>query len=69
MGRGILHLIYNQKTNTMEYFKEWMDENVVARMDKFGNKFFSTQDAQYRNAIYSMEGLIEYYKKEFLINE
>lgn len=53
----------------MEDFKQWMEENVVARMDKFGNKFFSTQDALYHNAIYGMDGLIEYYKKEFLINQ
>jgi hypothetical protein len=58
-----------QNTNTMEDFKQWMEENVVARMDKFGNKFFSTQDALYHNAIYGMDELIEYYKKEFLINQ
>jgi hypothetical protein len=53
----------------MKDFKQWMDTNVVARMDKFGNQFFSTQDALYHNAIYGMDRLIEYYKKEFLINQ
>lgn len=51
-------------------FKEWMNsDQVIARIDKFGNKFFSTQDANYHNKIYGVNNLLIYYKKEFLINQ
>ena len=48
-------------------FKEWMNsDQVIARIDKFGNKFFSTQDANYHNKIYGVNNLLIYYKKEFI---
>lgn len=51
-------------------FKEWMNsDQVITRTDNFGNEFFSTQDALYRNKIYGMNNLLMYYKKEFLITE
>lgn len=49
-------------------FKEWMhSDQVVIRTDKFGNQFFSTQDALYHNKIYGVDNLLNYYKREFLM--
>ena len=51
-------------------FKEWMNsEQVITKTDKFGNKVFSTQDANYHNKIYGVNNLLTYYKKEFLITQ
>lgn len=51
-------------------FKQWMDsDQVITRMDKFGNEFFSTQDANYHNKIYGVTNLLTYYKREFLITQ
>lgn len=50
-------------------FKKWVEDNVVTMEDNFGNEYFSTQDALYRNKIYGMNNLLMYYKKEFLIIE
>ena len=47
----------------MEDFKEWMNENVITMDDNFGNEFFTTQDALYRNKIYGINNLFMYYKK------
>jgi hypothetical protein len=50
-------------------FNEWMEDNVVTMDDKCGNKYYATQDANYRNKLYGMNNLLMYYKKEFLITE
>ena len=47
----------------MKDFYEWIEDNVITFDDKNGNEFFSTQDANYRNAIYGIESLFEYYEK------
>ncbi len=63
-------MIIKPKNIKVMDFKQWMNsDQVITRMDKFGNEFFSTQDANYHNKIYGVQNLLTYYKREFLITQ
>jgi hypothetical protein len=44
-------------------FIDWIEDGNVIQID---NYTYTTQDAQYHNRLKGIEGLVEYFKKEFL---
>lgn len=47
-------------------FLEWMlSDNVIKRSEN-GVSFWASQDAMYRNRLYTMKDAWKYYQKEFI---
>jgi hypothetical protein len=46
-------------------FVEWFEDGNVVELEF---NVYATQDAQYRNKLKGVEELVNYFKKEFLIN-
>jgi len=56
-----LELMMNNKE-----FLEWMlSDNVIKRSEN-GVSFWASQDAMYRNRLYTMKDAWKYYQKEFI---
>jgi len=51
----------------MNQFYDWLfSDNVDYQQDENGKYFFTSQDAQWCNKLYSIEDCWKYFRKEFL---
>tara|TARA_R110001632_G_scaffold30015_1_gene79252 strand:+ start:90 stop:260 length:171 start_codon:yes stop_codon:yes gene_type:complete len=48
-------------------FEAWLvSDNIIWHVDKDDKFYYASQDALYRNKLYTKEQAWEYYKKEFI---
>jgi len=47
-------------------FKAWLKSDNVIELSKDGVSFWASQDAQYRNKLYTRQDAWNYYQKEFI---
>jgi hypothetical protein len=48
-------------------FEAWLvSDNIIWHVDKDDKFYYASQDALYRNRLYTKEQAWEYYKKEFI---
>jgi len=47
-------------------FEDWLVSDNVNRVRDSSGKYYASQDALYRNRLYTKEQAWEYYKKEFI---
>ena len=50
---------------TIEFETWWKSDNVI-QLSKDGVTFWTSQDAQYRNKLYTKQDAWNYYQKEFI---
>ena len=56
----------NVELKKITEFNQWLvSDNVIIKIDKFGRKFYTSQDAQYNNRMYTKQEAFTYYLKEF----
>ena len=49
-------------------FLEWMMSENVVKINTDGRDYWTSQDSQYRNKLYTMQDAWNYFKREFLTN-
>ena len=47
-------------------FEIWLKSDNVIKLSKDGVSFWASQDAQYRNKLYTRQDAWNYYQKEFI---
>jgi len=49
-------------------FLQWMMSDNVVKINTDGRDYWTSQDSQYRNKLYTMQDAWNYFKREFLTN-
>lgn len=55
-----------KKNKITKEFNAWLKSDNVIELSKDGVKFWASQDAQYRNKLYTKQDAWNYYQKEFI---
>jgi len=61
---NIMNLLQEQHQD----FLEWMMSDNVVKINTDGRDYWTSQDSQYRNKLYTMQDAWNYFKREFLTN-
>ena len=61
---NIMNLLQEQHQD----FLEWMMSDNVVKINTDGRDYWTSQDSQYRNKLYTMQDAWNYFKSEFLTN-